>query len=233
MKIVRAASNDIQRIVRSFQLHRTGARGTSGAEAHAPTHLPGGNDVIPAALPGGQSGLLTGADKTQLDKTTGTNTGDQDLSGKEDVGVAAGLDDQHLLDFTHSDIAHVNRAALDLVSGTNTGDQDLSNVLRSNVASTMTAGQSHTPSVLSGASVTPDFDARDFFTYVMAVNGTINNPSNNKAGTKIIKVTGNFTLTLGTAYKVMTGTYDGSATANIMTLVSDGTDVYTYIDTQP
>jgi hypothetical protein len=47
----------------------------------------------------------------------------QDISGKEDVGVAAGLDAQHLLDFTHGDIAHANRAALDNVSGTNTGDQ--------------------------------------------------------------------------------------------------------------
>jgi hypothetical protein len=32
----------------------------------------------------------------------------------------------HLAAFTHSDIAHVNRAALDSVENTNTGDQDLS-----------------------------------------------------------------------------------------------------------
>jgi hypothetical protein len=54
---------------------------------------------------------------------------DVDLSGKENVGVAASLDAQHLLDFTHSDIVHINRSSLDLVSGTNTGDQDLSGLV--------------------------------------------------------------------------------------------------------
>jgi hypothetical protein len=40
--------------------------------------------------------------------------------------LAAGALAAHLAAFTHSDIAHANRAALDSVSGTNTGDQDLS-----------------------------------------------------------------------------------------------------------
>jgi hypothetical protein len=58
---------------------------------------------------------------------TNTDKGSSiDLGGKEDVGVAASLDAQHLLDFNHSDITHTNRHSLDLVSGTNTGDQDLS-----------------------------------------------------------------------------------------------------------
>lgn len=47
----------------------------------------------------------------------------QDISGKEDAGVAAGLAGQHLSDFAHGDIAHTNRSALDAVSGVNTGDQ--------------------------------------------------------------------------------------------------------------
>jgi len=49
-----------------------------------------------------------------------------DLSGKENVGVAATLDAAHLANFTHGNIAHSNRADLDAVSNTNTGDQDLS-----------------------------------------------------------------------------------------------------------
>jgi hypothetical protein len=40
--------------------------------------------------------------------------------------MAIGAMTAHLTAFTHSDIAHANRAALDQVSGTNTGDQDLS-----------------------------------------------------------------------------------------------------------
>lgn len=45
-------------------------------------------------------------------------------NGKENAGLAATLDGNHLSAFTHGDIAHANRTALDLVSGVNTGDQD-------------------------------------------------------------------------------------------------------------
>ena len=48
------------------------------------------------------------------------------IGSKEQAGVAASLDAQHLIDFAHALIDHANRASLDLVSGTNTGDQDLS-----------------------------------------------------------------------------------------------------------
>lgn len=47
------------------------------------------------------------------------------INGKEAVGVAAAGDSNHLAAFTHSDIAHANRAALDAVTsanGANTGD---------------------------------------------------------------------------------------------------------------
>jgi hypothetical protein len=60
-------------------------------------------------------GDISHANRQDLDLVSGTNTGDQDLSGL--------LPNTHLTDFTHSDIAHTNRSALDLVSGTNTGDQ--------------------------------------------------------------------------------------------------------------
>lgn len=67
-----------------------------------------------------------GADENKLVITNTDKGSDVDLSGKENVGVAAGLDGQHLLDYAHADIAHTNRADLDNVSGNNTGDQDSS-----------------------------------------------------------------------------------------------------------
>lgn len=48
---------------------------------------------------------VTDAEKTVLSNTSGTNTGDQDLSGKEDVGVAAGLVGTHESTYDHSLIA--------------------------------------------------------------------------------------------------------------------------------
>jgi hypothetical protein len=56
----------------------------------------------------------------------------QDLSGKENVGVAAGLDSAHTTSFAHGDIAHTNRTALNNVSGVNTGDQDLAGLVHTN-----------------------------------------------------------------------------------------------------
>lgn len=50
----------------------------------------------------------------------------QDISGKEDVGVAAALLAGHEGNYAHDEIFHINRVALDLVTGINTGDQDLS-----------------------------------------------------------------------------------------------------------
>ncbi len=38
-----------------------------GAGPHAATHITGGSDVIPDAVPGGASGLMSGADKAKLD----------------------------------------------------------------------------------------------------------------------------------------------------------------------
>ena len=34
---------------------------------HADEHVTGGNDVVPNAVPAGDAGLMTGADKTKLD----------------------------------------------------------------------------------------------------------------------------------------------------------------------
>ena len=40
---------------------------------HSSTHITGGTDIIPNAVPGGSSGLMTGADKKKLDDATATN----------------------------------------------------------------------------------------------------------------------------------------------------------------
>ena len=49
---------------------------------HATSHVTGGSDVIATAVAGGNAGLLSGSDKTKLDNTSGTNTGDQtNISG--------------------------------------------------------------------------------------------------------------------------------------------------------
>jgi hypothetical protein len=48
----------------------------SGGGAHASTHVTGGSDVIANAVAAGNSGLMSGTDKTKLDAITGTNTGD-------------------------------------------------------------------------------------------------------------------------------------------------------------
>ena len=67
----------------------------------------------------------TDAQQTVLGNTSGTNTGDQDLSGLAPIvhtHVEADITDLG----TYSTDIHGNIAALDAVSGTNTGDQDLS-----------------------------------------------------------------------------------------------------------
>lgn len=58
--------------------------------AHATSHVTGGSDVIANAVAGGAAGLLTGADKTKLDATIGTNTGDQ-TSVSGNAGTATTL----------------------------------------------------------------------------------------------------------------------------------------------
>ena len=78
---------------------------------------------------------MSHTNRTALDAVAGTNTGDQDLSGKADKVDgkslvadteiakihASGSDNQDI-----SAMSHTNRTALDAVAGTNTGDQDLS-----------------------------------------------------------------------------------------------------------
>ena len=47
---------------------------TRTPKAHASTHVTGGTDIIPNAVAGGNSGLMSGADKKKLDDATATNT---------------------------------------------------------------------------------------------------------------------------------------------------------------
>ena len=58
--------------------------------AHATSHVTGGSDVLANAVAGGAAGLLSGADKTKLDATSGTNTGDQ-TSVSGNAGTATAL----------------------------------------------------------------------------------------------------------------------------------------------
>lgn len=81
--------------------------------------------------------LINAGEITKLGNQSGTNTGDQDLTG----------------------LVHTNRTALDLVSGTNTGDQDLSgkqdalvsgtNIKTINGASVLGSGDITTSSILA------------------------------------------------------------------------------------
>jgi hypothetical protein len=59
--------------------------------------------------------LLTDDELAIVQATSGENTGDQDLSGL--------LPNSHLIDYTHGDIAHINRSALDNVTNVNSGDE--------------------------------------------------------------------------------------------------------------
>lgn len=66
------------------------------------------------------SRLITSAESTLLGNTSGTNTGDQDLSGKVDKIVGKGLSTE--------DYTTVEKSKLAGLSGTNTGDQTLQQV---------------------------------------------------------------------------------------------------------
>lgn len=86
----------------------------------------------------------------------------------------------------------------------------------------------------SAASFTPDFNLENIKTWTVTGAGTLNNPSNKKAGVYHLKATidatGNYTTTFDTDYNVVSGVWDSSANAvNIVTMVSDGTNVYCYI----
>ena len=88
------------------------------------THSPSSNVVFDAlALKIDKvtgSRLITSAESTLLGNTSGTNTGDQDLSGKVDKIVGKGLSTE--------DYTTVEKSKLAGLSGTNTGDQTLQQV---------------------------------------------------------------------------------------------------------
>jgi len=97
---------------------------------------------------GADDNYVTNAEKVVIGNTSGANTGDQDLSGKEDVGVAAGLLNAH--ETTHpaptvrdarnqiagsyepekgiddNYVTDAEKIVIGNTSGANTGDQDLS-----------------------------------------------------------------------------------------------------------
>jgi hypothetical protein len=70
------------------------ATGTATPGAHASSHITGGADVIPIAIAGGNSGLMSGADKTALDQTvTGltAHVADTVSSGVHGIATTADL----------------------------------------------------------------------------------------------------------------------------------------------
>lgn len=101
----------------------------SDAAVHLAATLPNAG-LFPKVNPAGDGFVYVAGgggvtDHLDLDNI-GTRTHDElesDIADKEAVGVAAAGDSDHLVDFTHADIAHGNRVALDAVAGTNTGDQ--------------------------------------------------------------------------------------------------------------
>lgn len=114
--------------------------------------------------------------------------------------------------------------------------------LKADTADVLTAGFSTTENVLTdGASVTPDFNLSNVFTWAYGGNRTLNAPSNGgNAGVWYIYITvdgtGGYTLSLNSVYKTITGTFDGTANVvNILTIVSDGsgTAYDLYIDQRP
>jgi hypothetical protein len=69
----------------------------------------------------------TTAEKTKLAAITGTNTGDQDLSGLATTAALAGkVDKVNGKELSSNDFTTAEKTKLAAISGTNTGDQDLS-----------------------------------------------------------------------------------------------------------
>ena len=96
-------------------------------------------------------------------------------------------------------------------------------------------GQTYSPTatLTSSASITPDFTNGNVFTVDLAHNATLNDPLRMKDGGTyiiIVKQTGSFTLGYGSAYKWEGGSdptiTTGVGAVDILTFVSDGTDMY-------
>lgn len=79
-------------------VHNFDASGKAPAQAHASSHVTGGSDVVPDAVPSGNAGLMTGADKAKLDGIESGATGD--MTAAEMVaainGSASIIDDDNI-----------------------------------------------------------------------------------------------------------------------------------------
>lgn len=92
--------------------------------------------------------------------------------------------------------------------------------------------------VLSGASVTPDLEASNVFTWSITANSTLNNPTIPGAGVWYIYATndgtGGHTMSYGANFNTIQGTYNNAANAvNIYTIVSDGSELDMFINQRP
>jgi hypothetical protein len=107
--------------------------------------------------------------------------------------------------------------------------------LKADTTDELTAGFGITVSAITaGASATPNYQTRNLFTWSVTGTGNLNAPSNHTAGIRhmvaTINATGGYTTTFNAAYNIVSGGWDSSANAvNILTFVSDGTTIFTYI----
>ena len=85
--------------------------------AHKDSHITGGDDIIPNAVPGGNSGLMTGADKQNLDDA-GTKKHTQNTDQYLDFGGANQVAVGDVKDAVAKKHEHANKTELDTYSAT-------------------------------------------------------------------------------------------------------------------
>ena len=197
------------------------------------------HDSAYAPVLGADDNYVTDTEKIKLSNLSGTNTGDQDLSGysltsHNHTGIYApvlGSDDNYVTDVEKAALhSHSNKTALDSVSGTNTGDQDLSGYAAKAVANTFTKTQTPSRSAVS-PSAAIDWDASTVQVLEVTLTATrlFNAPTNLVAGTYYaVRLIGAYVPTWNTAFKNISA-YTSATTATkadfLTFYCSDGTNL--------
>lgn len=152
--------------------------------------------------------------------------------GTDVQGYDAGLAYLDGLNFTNESTF---KSAVNLEPGTDVQVFD-SATMKSDEATNMSRALGCTVHSLgSAASITPDFSYENVKTWTVTGATTINNPTNNRAGVfniiATINATGGYGMpTWGSNYTVVSGVwYDAANSVNILSMLSDGTNVYVWI----
>lgn len=154
----------------------TGKPSTFSPSTHASSHVTGGSDVIATAVAGGNAGLLSGADKTKLDNTSGTNTGDQS-SVTGNAGSATALQTARTINGVSFDgTANITVAA---AAGTLTG---------ATLASGVTASSLTTFGTAATLTTTGNFG------YATGAGGTVTQTTNKATAVTLNKACGQITM---------------------------------------